>query len=195
MCDTLGMPKKLDFQLDETALKIIASAIKHDKRPEVRQRAMGLRLLHQGQSPKEVAEVMSVSQPTVYDWHRRWQRGGLDELANRSKSGRPRKADHAYVELLEQVVEQDPQELGYTFTIWTADRLRLHMESKTGILLGQTQFRALLKEQDFVYRRPKHDLTDLQDPQARQTAEAWLEALKKVPKQVRSTYSLWTKAA
>lgn len=155
---------------------------------------MGLRLLHQGQSPKEVAEIMSVSQPTVYDWHRRWQTGGLDGLANRPKSGRPRKADTAYVELLEQVVEDDPQERGYSFTIWTAERLRLHMESATGILLGQTQFRALLKEQNFVYRRPKHDLTDLQDPQARQTAEAWLEELKKVPQQVRSTYSLWTKA-
>jgi transposase len=189
------MPKKLNFQLDEAALKTIASAIKHDKRPEVRQRAMGLRLLHQGQSPKEVAEVMSVSQPTVYDWHRRWQTGGLDELANRPKSGRSRKADMAYVKRLEQVVEQDPQELGYTFTIWTADRLRLHMESETGILLGQTQFRALLKEQDFVYRRPKHDLTDLQDPEARQAAEEWLQELKKAPKPMRSTYSLWTKAA
>jgi putative transposase len=189
------MPKKLNFQLDETALKIIVSAIKHDKRPEVRQRAMGLRLLHEGHAPQEVAEIMSVSQPTVYDWHRRWQTEGLDGLANRPKSGRPRKADTAYIELLEQVVEQDPQELGYTFTIWTVDRLRLHMESQTGALLGQTQFRALLKEQGFVYRRPKHDLTDLQDPEARQVAEEWLQELKKAPKLVRSTYSLWTKAA
>ena len=188
------MPKKLKYQLDEAALKTIASAIKHDKRPEVRQRAMGVRLLHQGQTPKEVAEVMSVSQPTVYDWHHRWQSDGLNGLANRAKSGRPRKADTAYVDLLEQVVEQDPQELGYTFTIWTVDRLRLHMESETGILLGQTQFRALLTERDFVYRRPKHDLTDLQDPIARQAAQEWLEELKKVPKQARSTYSLWTKA-
>lgn len=148
------MPKKLDFHLNEAALKSIVAAIKHDKRPEVRQRAMGLHLLHQGQSPKEVAEVMSVSQPTVYDWHRRWQTSGLDGLANRPKSGRPRKADAAYVARLEQVIEQDPQELAYPFTIWTAEPLRLHMESETGILLSQTQFRALLKEQDFVYRCP-----------------------------------------
>ncbi len=189
------MPKKLDFQLDEAGLKTITIAINHDKRPEVRQRAMGLRLLHEGQSPQEVAHIMSVSLPTVYDWHHRWQTGGLEGLANRPKPGRLRKANAAYVALLERVVEQDPQELGYTFTIWTVDRLRLHMESVTGILLGQTQFRALLKERDFVYRRPKHDLTDLQDPQARQAAEEWLEELKKAPKQARLTYSLWTKAA
>lgn len=189
------MPKSLDFTLTEAELKIISTAIKKDKRPEVRQRAMGLRLLHEGQPPQAVGQLMSVSPPTVYDWHHRWQEGGLEGLANRPKSGRPRKADANYVALLEEVIEQDPQELGYSFTIWTVTRLRLHLEKETGILLGATQFNALLKEHDFVYRRPKHDLTELQDAQAREKAEAWLEELKKEPKPGRSTSSLWTKAA
>jgi len=52
----------------------------------------------------------------------------------------------------------------------------------------------MLKENGYVYRRPKHDLTNLQDATARQVAEEWLTELKKVPKRARSTYSLWTKA-
>lgn len=194
VCDTRRMPKSLNFTLTESELKIVAKAVKSDKRPEVRQRALGLRLLHEGQTPKEVAQIMAVSQPSVYDWHHRWQTNGLAGLANCPKSGRPRKTDRSYVERLEEVPEQDPQELGYNFTIWTADRLRYHLEKETGKLIGPTQFRNLLKENDFVYRRPKHDLTDLQDPQAREAAEIWLEELKKAPKQERSTYSLWTKA-
>jgi putative transposase len=188
------MPKNLTFQLTEESLREIVKAIKHDKRPEVRQRAMGLRLLHEGKAPKEVAELLSVSQPTVYDWHHRWQRQGVEGLANRPKSGRPLKANQEYVALLEQVVEQDPQEMGYAFSIWTTERLRLHLKAKTGTELKPTQFRALLKENDFVYRRPKHDLTNLQDAKARQAAEEWLQELKKAPKRVRSIYSLWTKA-
>jgi putative transposase len=188
------MPKTLDFKLRESELEIIAKAVKTDKRSEVRQRAMGLRLLHEGHSPKEVAQIMSVSQPVVYDWHHRWHANGLEGLANRPKSGRPRKAGRKYVERLEEVIEQNPQDLGYNFTVWTADRLRHHMEKETGTRLGSTKFRALLKENDFVFRRPKHDLTDLQDPQAREAAEEWLKELKKAPKQERSTYSLWTKA-
>lgn len=188
------MPKKLSFQLTEEGLREIVEAIKHAKRPEVRQRAMGLRLLHEGKAPKEVAEFLSVSQPTVYDWHHRWQDQGLEGLANRPKAGRPVKANQEYVELLEQVVDQDPQALGYAFTIWTTERLRLHLKAQTGIELKPTQFRALLKEHDFVYRRPKHDLTNLQDANARQAAEEWLEELKKGRKRARSTYSLWTKA-
>jgi transposase len=188
------MPKTLNFTLSESDLAVVNQGIKKDKRPEVRQRAIGLRMLHEGHKPEEVAQLMSVSQPTVYDWHHRWQENGLEGLANRPKSGRPRKSDEAYVAQLEQVVEQDPQELGYNFTIWTMERLRLHLEKETGVRLGITQFRALLLENDFVYRRPKHDLKQLQDAEAREAAEEWLERQKKEPKQARSTFSLWTKA-
>jgi len=82
---------------------------------------------------------------------------------NRPKSGRPVKATASYVAELEKVVEQDPQELEYAFSIWTTERLRLHLKTKAGIELKPTQFKALLKENDFVYRRPKHDLGNLQD--------------------------------
>ena len=88
------------------------------------------------------------------------------------------KATDSYVAELEKVVEQDPQELGYAFSIWTTERLRLHLKSKTGIELKPTQFKALLKENDFVYGRPKHGLTNLQDEKVRQAAEEWLEELK-----------------
>lgn len=188
------MPKALNFHLTEEGLREIVEAIKHDKRPEVRHRAMGLRLLHEGKSPKEVAALTGVSQPTVYDWHHRWQKEGVEGLANRPKSGRPAKATDSYVKQLEEAVEQDPQGLGYSFSIWTAERLRLHLKAKTGIELKPTQFKALLKENDFVYRRPKHDLGNLQDENARQAAEEWLEELKKAPKKAKSTSSLWTKA-
>lgn len=188
------MPKSLDFTLPEKDLELVAKAINSDHRPEVRQRAMGLRLLHEGTSPKQVANLMSVSQPTVYDWHHRWQSGHVDGLANRPKSGRRPKADEKYVSLLEELLEQDPQKLGYSFTVWTTTRLRQHLEQETGIKLGQTQFRLLLKANGFVYRRPKHELKNLQDADARDAAGKRLEELKKQPKRARSTFSLWMKA-
>ena len=188
------MPKRLNFQLNETELEILAQGIKADKRPEVRQRAVGLRLLHEEQKPREVAQLLSASLPTVYSWHHRWQAAGLEGLANKAKSGRRRKATKSYVALLEEIIEQDPQAYDYSFTIWTAKRLRLHLEKETGISVGRTQFQALLKANGYVYRRPKHDLTDLQDEAAREMADEWLDELKKKPKQKRSTFSLWTKA-
>ena len=49
-------------------------------------------MLHERKVPKEVAELLSVSQRTVYDWHHRWQAQGVEGLANRPKSGRRVKA-------------------------------------------------------------------------------------------------------
>jgi transposase len=187
------MPKALNFTMNQEELEEIAQAINHHKRPEVRQRAMGLRLLHEGQRPEEVAKFMDVSMPTVYSWYHRYQAMGIEGLANRPKSGRKPKATPNYLAILEKVLDEDPQELGYAFTFWTADRLRLHMEKQTGILLSANRFRALLKANGYVYRRPKHDLKSLQDPEARQKAEEWLTELKKEPKREKSTFSLWMK--
>ena len=187
------MPKAIDFTLSKEELDEVVEAINHHRGPEVRQRAMGLRLLHEGDEPAKVAELLAVSMPTVYSWHHRFRAGGMEGLANRPKSGRKPKATADYLALVEELLEKDPQELGYVFTFWTADRLRLHMEKETGISLSANRFRALLKTAGYVYRRPKHDLKSLQDPEARKQAEIWLTELKKAPKQERSIYSLWTK--
>src|SRR5690349_9712749 len=99
------MPKAINFQRTEVGLREIVEAIKHDQRPEVRHRAMGLRWLQEGKSPKEVARLSGVSQPTMYDWHQRWQREGLEGLANRPKPGRPVQATDSYVAQLEEALE------------------------------------------------------------------------------------------
>jgi putative transposase len=150
-------------------------------------------LLHLGHKPEEVAEMQAVSQPTIYGWWKRFQKGGVEELANKPRSGRPMKADEGYIALLEQVVEQEPAELGYGFTVWTVDRLGEHLAKETGIKLSEPRMRALLKRQGYRYRRPKHDLGHLQDANAKQAADELLDELKKGSLETISHSSLWTK--
>lgn len=76
-------------------------------------------------------QVISIS--TVYGWLKRWQQEGIEGLANRSKSGRPAKADNGYSQALERVLEQEPKAIGYDFAICTVDRLRQHLEKKPGL--------------------------------------------------------------
>jgi transposase len=87
------MPKAQDYHLSTEELKAIEQAIKHDRRPEVVQRCIAIRLLHLGHKPEQVAKMQAVSKPTIYGWFHRWQRGGVEALANLPKSGRPPKAD------------------------------------------------------------------------------------------------------
>lgn len=187
------MPKQLNFQLTEDEFTLIERAINTDKRPEVRQRATALRLLHLRGDVAEVAEMVAVTPATIYGWVQRWQNGGLDELANRPKSPLPRKADEAYQAAAEATLATDPTALGYEFPVWTVERLRDHLEAETGVRLSANWLGCKLKDWGYVYRRPKHDMTHLQDPEAKEQARQWLDELKKGRWQAISGFSLWTK--
>ena len=181
------------YQLKRKELAEVEKAIRHDKRAEVRQRAKVIRLLHLGQKPAAIAEQQMVSVPTIYNWHKLWREQGREGLANRPKTGRPAKATEAYCQKLEELLEKEPAELGYRFAIWTSDRLRAHLEKETGILLSESRFRALLKKRGYRYRRPKHDLSHLQDQKAKKKAEKLLDEMKKRACETISSCSLWTK--
>jgi Transposase and inactivated derivatives len=181
------------YQLKPRELAEIEKAMRQDKRAEVRQRATVIRLLHLGHKPKAVAEQHMVSVATIYNWHKLWREQGIEGLANRKKTGRPSKATEAYCRKLEEVLAKEPAEYGYRFAIWTSDRLRAHLEKETDILLSESRFRALLKKRGYRYRRPKHDLSHLQDEKAKKKAEKLLEEMKKTASQTISNSSLWTK--
>lgn len=187
------MPKKIEYTLTIESLTIIERAIKNHDDQRVRQRATMIRMLHLGQKPQEIAELLSIQPGKVYYWHQRWREEGIEGLADRPRSGRPQAADGQYRHLLAQVIEQDPHDLGYAFTVWDSKRLIAHLEKETGVRVTERTFLNILAEEEYVYRRPKHTLNPLQDKVVKARAEATLELLKKKLNEPKSNYSLWTK--
>jgi transposase len=190
------MSRLIDFTLNAEQRAEIEQAINHAPQPEVRQRAIAIRLLHLGHAPEAVAAMLAVAPSTIWNWHRRYRTAGVAGLVNRPKSGRPAKADAEYLAEVERALDTDPRALDYAFSVWTINKLRKHLEKQTGILLSYTQFRALLSKHEYVYRQPKHDLSDLQDADAKAAAENFLDWLKKSPSaSLPLSSSLWTKRA
>jgi transposase len=190
------MSKRLNFTLNEEQLAEIEQAINGSAYPEVRQRAIALRLLHLGQSPEQVAQAVMVSSNTIYAWHKRWREQGIAGLRDGHRSGRPTKADESYIKELERVLDLDPRTVGLPFTIWTLNRLRLYLAEQTDILLSYTRFRALMSREGYRWKTPKHDLSHLQDRPAQETAAQVMEWLKKTSPLTPSptpNSSLWTK--
>jgi transposase len=186
-----NMPKQINFQLTADQLAELGEVSKHDKRPEVRQRATAIRLLSLGEKPAQVAAVMAVSTVSIYKWWHHYQVDGIEGLANRPK-GRPEtKAAVAYLQALEQALASEPSHFGYHFAIWTVKRLRDHLLRLTGVQLSVAYLSEVMQREGYVYRRPKHDLSNRQDAAAKVEAQAQLQELKKVPPLLGS--SLWTK--
>lgn len=187
------MPKQINYQLNANELEAIKEAQRTSPDPRVRQRATGLRLLHLGKKPAEVAELLNVSQATVFNWHADWRAESIAGLSDKPRSGRPLLANEAYCAKVGAVIETDPTTLGYGFTCWTIQRLIAHLAKETCIHVSINTMRSVLDDQGYVCRRPKHDLKPLQDADARARAKDLLDELKKKPKAARSNYSLWTK--
>lgn len=190
------MSRRVNFTLTDEQLADIEQAINYSPHPEVRQRAIAIRLLHLGHKPEQVADMVAITANTIWTWHRRWRTNGIAGLEDRPKPGRKTKADADYLHQLEAALASDPQQLGLAYHIWTLNKLRLYLHQQTGILLSYTRFRALLSKLNYVWRQPKHDLSALQDPQAQQVAGQVLDWLKKtspsVPSRL-SNSSSWTK--
>lgn len=187
------MPKKIDFTLTDEQVKTLTKAIKQDKRPQVVRRATAVHLLYQGYEVADVAKMVSASKPTIYTWHQRFLTKGVEGLANKTKQVGGRKVTDDYIVAMEEAVEREPASYGYTFAIWTRERLRDHLERETCIHISINWMGELLRKYDYVLRRPKHDLRHRQDPVARAEAEETLEALKKTQSRTISSSSLWTK--
>ena len=173
------MPKTIDFKLSNTELSHIEQIIKTCKSSRLVKRATAIRMLNLGHSSYEVGRALSVSAPTVYSWFHRWKAEGLKGLEHRPKIGQPAVADKAYLQVVEETLEQDPGELGYDFTLWTIQRLNQHSSRVTGKQISDERLRLILQARGWVYRRPKEDLGALQDKEARKWAEEFLAELKK----------------
>lgn len=188
-----AMPKKLDFTLTDEALAELEDAIKHDPLKEVRTRSKVIRQLHFGRKPRELAEIFCVTQPTIYGWWHRYDLLGITGLANEVKKMPRRKVTDKYLALMDETLQSDPYELGYSFAIWTSERLRDHLDKKTGIHISIPWLNHVMAEAGYVYRKPKHTLTNKQDVDAKEAARSAIEELKKRPLTGRSGFSLWTK--
>lgn len=186
------MPKQKEYTLNQTELKQIREAMR-SKKAKVVKRATIVHSLHLGHRPDDLAQVHDVSLPTIYACFNRFKAEGQEGLADKGRSGRPRKATEAYIQLLEKTLDIDPQEQGYAFTMWTQSRLRTYLAQETGIELSRSVFQALMQELGYRYRRPKRDLGHEQDTALREQVKDALDELKKEPRHEQSSYSLWTK--
>jgi len=169
----------------------VLRALKPEERKELRRlvrkgsdarvvrRAQMVLLSSEGRTAQEIGKLWELTDQGVRKILNRFNREGIAGLADRPRQGRPRKTNDRYVELLKQAVQAAPRDLGYPFSCWTLDRLREHLAKKTRIILSVPHLSRLLAEHQIVYRRPKHGMSHLRDPQEYDEKKAFLEFVKK----------------
>jgi len=165
--------------LSQEELKEIQKAFRTHPKPRVRVRAIMIRLSNGRHTASEIAKMLGCSRQTVLNQIHRYEQEGILGLEDKPRSGARAKADANYISQLTKAIASEPPELGYRFSVWSVERLQKHLYQQTGIELAPRYLNELMKKHDIVYRKPKHDLSDKQQPQEVEEKKQLLEFLKK----------------
>ena len=125
-------------------------------------RAQAVLWLAEGLSADQIAETFQVSRQTVYNWVDRFlQRQGLDlraRLLDAPRPGRPPSISGIIDPLIEAAFADDPRELGFHATVWTAELLQQHLERAHGLKASRKSVSLAIARLDLRWKRPRHVL-------------------------------------
>ena len=105
--------------------------------------------------------------------------------------GNHQKATEKCIEVLLETVDKEPQELGYEFGRWSAQRLATYLEEKTGISLSGSQVRRILSRKKYVYLWAKYSLESQKNLQKREAFNKKIEEYLKIEKESPELLQVW----
>ena len=152
---------------------------RHGPNARIRRRAQAVRLSSMGYAVPQITEILGCNQQSIHNWLTAFEKGRGEALTDKPRSGRPVIATAQYRACLLQAVKTAPKDLGYPFTVWTITRLRAHVARKTRILLSESRVRQIMKEEELVFKRPRHTLRHKRDPDAFAAVRDILDRAKK----------------
>jgi transposase len=148
----------LSTQESATLGKLIA----HTKDATQLRRAQALLWLDAGEGVPGVAERLRVSRRTIYHWVTRFQeRRALDlpaRLLDGTRPGRPRTVQGIIDPLIDAVIDRDPRDYGYRFTVWTASLLQHYLQEVHHRAVSRKSVSLAMARLGLRWKRPRHDL-------------------------------------
>jgi len=150
-----------------------ARSLSQDAQQALRER--GVRLVLDGRTQGEVAELLGVSTRAVSSWMRRYRRGGWKAVAKRRRGRRPGEQQALSAaqqqKLATLIVGHCPDQLKIPGLLWTRSAVRALIEAQTGIALEISTVGRYLRAWGFTLKKPSKRALE-QDPVV---VAAWLE--------------------
>jgi transposase len=117
-----------------------------------------------GQLVEDIAADLRVSRNTVYLWLHRFEERGVDGLADRGRSGRPRSYPGEQVGEIVATALTDPKTLGLPFASWTLDRVAAYLSEHKGITMQRSRLDEVLLSEGLRWRKHESWFGERVDP-------------------------------
>ena len=157
-----------DDQRDELRRRSHAPGIA----PRTRDRLEMIRLADQGFSIPRIAAILTISEPRVRHWIKRFLDGGFDALPDQPHLGQRSAVTPEILAALATEIARGQQ-------TWTAAQSVEWIAEHFGVQRTPDHLRRLLRRSRLSYKRTHRTLKHKQDPQAVQAAKETLAALEK----------------
>ena len=183
------MPAK--NHLNSEQLEKLQKALKEEENGDIRERVLILLLLNDGKTQAKIAEFLGCSLNKVSYWCVHGDPENLGSLKDERMKGNHKKATNKYIEILLETIDKEPEELGYEFGRWTAQRLATYLEKITGIKLSGSQVRRILEQKKYVYLWAKYSLEVKRNPEKRKAFKKKIEEYLKIEKESPERLQVW----
>ena len=137
--------------------KRLAAALETVREARVYRRVEALLLVAEGQTVVDAARRCHVDRSSVHRWLGQYgARRDATALADRPRSGRPRRGGRLTPRRLAAVLARDPRRCGYRATSWTVPLLAHYLAAQDGIAIGARTLRRRLHAADYRWKRPRY---------------------------------------
>lgn len=110
-------------------------------------------------SAGQIAQMLGVTRQSVYNWVEAYARTrDPAALTDAPRPGRPKLWTPQRQALLEKLLENPPDQMGYFARSWTVPLLQEELKRQTGLSVSDRSIRDELHRQRFVWKRPRYQL-------------------------------------
>jgi transposase len=135
------------------------------------ERVNAIRLLRQGYTKLEVANILDVAESSVYEWQKKFRAGGLAALSTKIASGRKSLLTDEQLLKLYKWMCGNPRQVQFDFGLWTRKIVRELIKREFGIDYTPQNVGKILKMLGFSPQRPVYQALE-RDPEKRRI---WME--------------------
>ena len=108
-----------------------------------------------GQSPEVVAKVLNFNRSCIYEWLKRYDRGGYEALESRRPPGaKPVISREMEGWLEETVLNSTPVQHGYDTSLWTRNILAQLLKKEFGVSVNGLSVSLHLRKLNLSYQKP-----------------------------------------
>lgn len=128
------------------------------------ERINAIRLLQQGYTKTEVANIPAAAESSVYEWQKKFRDGGLAALSTKIASGRKSLLTDEQLIKLYKWLRGNPRQAQFDFGLWTRKIVRELIKREFGIDYTPQNVGKILKTLGFSPQRPVYQALE-RDPE------------------------------